>query len=364
MLVTLVIAFFIYSVLIFQLMRGLGRLKPGNSEKMPRVSIILAARNESAQLPRCLHVLAQQKYPGPPLEIVLVNDHSTDCTGEIMTAFQARHRGVQVIHLTEPDPVPAPKKRALHHGISRSTGEILLFTDADCQPPETWVQGLVQYFTPGVGLVAGFSPLHSRKKSLWSGILELDSLAAATVAAGSIGLGFGLTCTGRNLAYSRKLYDEINGFTAISQSLSGDDDLLLQQVQRLGTTKVRYAFSPATIVPAERVYGVRHFIQQRRRHISAGKYFSRTAQAYYFVYHLANLIIFTGSFGLLFSGEWVLFSSLFSLKLLIDFLLLKKMGHRLSYLHPLKYFIGWEFYFLGLNILLGPTSFLGKIRWK
>lgn len=364
MFLILFIVFMIYAALIRQLARGLGRLKPGNSEKMPQVSIILAARNESAHLPRCLQALARQNYPGPLPEIVLVNDRSTDGTGEMMTQFQAQRPGVTVIHLTETEPVPAPKKRALHHGISRSSGEILLFTDADCQPPETWVREMVQYFSPGVGLVAGFSPLQSRKKSIWSGILELDSLAAATVAAGSIGLGYGLTCTGRNLAYPRKLYDEINGFSAISQSLSGDDDLLLQQVQRLGTTQVRYALSPAAIVPAERVYGMWNFIQQRRRHISAGKYFSLKAQAYYFMYHLANLVIWAGSFGLLFSGRWGLFSLLFSMKLLIDFWLLKKMANRINYAPPLKYFIGWEFYFLGLNILLGPTSFLGKIRWK
>lgn len=365
MLSILSVFFIIYVALIWQLSRGLGRLKPGDSEKTPRVSIILAARNESAHLLRCLQSLVRQNYPGPRPEIVLVNDRSTDRTGEIMTEFQAQHPGVQVIHLTAMEPVTAPKKRALRHGIARSTGEILLFTDADCQPPETWVREMVKYFAPGVALVAGFSPLQSQKNSIWSGIIELDSLAAATVAAGSLGLQTGLTCTGRNLAYTRKIYDEIDGFTAISQSISGDDDLLLQQVQQLTAVKVRYAISPAALVPAQRVRGVRNFIHQRRRHISAGKYFSRKIQWLYLLYHFTNFFIFAGFFGGLVFGKCREFATMgISLKFLTDWLLLQKFAKRVDYQRPLKYFFLWEFYFLGLNVLLGPTAFLGKIRWK
>lgn len=363
MLFVVTIAFLIYSVLILQLARGLARLETGMSRRTPKVSIIVAARNEALLLPFCLQALSRQKYPGPHPEIVLVNDRSTDRTGEIMTEFQARHPDVQVLHLTE-ETVPAPKKRALSHAIAQSAGEILLFTDADCQPPATWVHEMVRHFTPGVALVAGFSPLKSPVKSIWNGIIELDSLVAATTAAGSIGLGHGLTCTGRNLAYTRKIYETVAGFSAISQSLSGDDDLFLQQVQQRTGARIRYAVSPAARVPAQPVPGLRSFIFQRRRHISAGKYFSRKTQLLYFGYHLSNFSIFGGCFILLWRGHWQLSAAVLALKFLTDFSVLHRFAKQSRYRKPLKYFFFWEFYFLGLNSLLGPTSFFGKIHWK
>ncbi len=102
-------------------------------ERRSRVSAVIAARNEEADLPGCLDSLIAQDYPD--LEILVVDGGSTDGTREV-----ARARAPRVRLLEEP-PLPAGwvgKNWACHLGASAASGEYLLFTDADMHyGPET-----------------------------------------------------------------------------------------------------------------------------------------------------------------------------------------------------------------------------------
>jgi glycosyltransferase involved in cell wall biosynthesis len=95
----------------------------------PKVSIIVPALNEEHYIARCLDSLGKQDYPN--FEIIAINDSSTDRTGEIMDQFSKNNRSVVVLHIG-----PAPdgwvgKNWACYQGYLRSSGDILLFTDAD-----------------------------------------------------------------------------------------------------------------------------------------------------------------------------------------------------------------------------------------
>jgi hypothetical protein len=97
--------------------------------RWPSVSIVVPARNEAHTLGRAVETLLGLDYP--ELELVLINDRSTDGTGDLLEALALRHPRLQVVHI---DALPVGwlgKTHALHHGSARATGEILLFTDAD-----------------------------------------------------------------------------------------------------------------------------------------------------------------------------------------------------------------------------------------
>ncbi|NIP99019.1 MAG: glycosyltransferase [Nitrospinaceae bacterium] len=97
----------------------------------PRVSVIVPARNEEANVERCVRSLLAQDYPD--LEIITVNDCSEDRTGAILTRLAAENSRLQVIHGAPPPPGWMGKAHALVQGYRRATGDWILFTDADTE---------------------------------------------------------------------------------------------------------------------------------------------------------------------------------------------------------------------------------------
>jgi cellulose synthase/poly-beta-1,6-N-acetylglucosamine synthase-like glycosyltransferase len=242
-----------------------------STESFPPAAVVVAARNEAKNIEACLRSLLNQDYPPDRLQILIVDDRSEDGTGEIVRQVAEGQHDLQV-KLLRIDQVPAgfaPKKYALSRAIEHTSAEIVLTTDADCRPGPRWVASMVRLFDRQTGLAIGFSPLTAAKLHKWQELLyRLDSLALAAVAAGSLGLGYPLTCTGRNLAYRRSLFLELNGFGKYAGIPSGDDDLFLSRVREETSWKIRYAFAPDAHVPAEPVGTSRAFWNQRIRHAS------------------------------------------------------------------------------------------------
>jgi hypothetical protein len=102
---------------------------PARDADCPRVSLIFAARNEEEKLPAALATLATLDYPS--LEIIAVDDRSQDSTGNILDEFACKRGRLRVVHVQELPPGWLGKTHALQKGYECSTGDWLLFTDAD-----------------------------------------------------------------------------------------------------------------------------------------------------------------------------------------------------------------------------------------
>lgn len=95
----------------------------------PLISVIVAARNEEAGVGDALRSLLVMQYPN--MEIIAVNDRSTDQTGAILDALASRAPRLRVIHISELPKGWIGKNHALWYGAREARGEFLLFTDAD-----------------------------------------------------------------------------------------------------------------------------------------------------------------------------------------------------------------------------------------
>jgi glycosyltransferase involved in cell wall biosynthesis len=102
---------------------------PASDAACPRISLIFAARDEEEKLAAALATLIEIDYPN--LEIVAVNDRSTDATGRILDDFARSHARLRVVHVSELPPGWLGKPHALQKAYEASAGDWLLFTDAD-----------------------------------------------------------------------------------------------------------------------------------------------------------------------------------------------------------------------------------------
>jgi cellulose synthase/poly-beta-1,6-N-acetylglucosamine synthase-like glycosyltransferase len=210
------------------------RLRPRPIQKgffTPRVSILIAARNEEANLPAKLQNLQQLDYPNELLQVVIASDGSTDRTASILLG-QGSH--IVPIILDESN----GKARALNEAVKRATGEILVFLDARQSVGSDAISELTSCFAdPGVGAVSGELLLDSSEGESEDALgiywkIEKIVRKLESVSGSVVGV------TGAIYAIRRELYTEIPPGTIL------DDVFVPMNVARLGK---RVVFQPSAI---------------------------------------------------------------------------------------------------------------------
>ena len=176
----------------------------------PRVSVLIPARNEQATLPHLLQALRQQRLT--PLEVIVIDDDSTDQTAAIASAAGVR--------LLKAPPLPTGwcgKTWALHHGSLHSRGELLVFLDADTEPRADFLLHLVAVHQQLGGLVS-VQPFHRTEKPYeqLSVLFNLVGLMAVPLGP-SCGVAFGPA-----MVTSRKEYELIGGHGAVASKVVED----------------------------------------------------------------------------------------------------------------------------------------------
>lgn len=154
---------------------SIGEIEPltGISD-IPLVSLVIPACNEERGIEKALHSLLQQSYPN--LEIIVVNDRSTDRTGEILTALQQQYPRLTVLEISSLPVGWLGKNHALHVGAEKASGHYLLFSDADVVLEHTVIARAMQVMTERDldHLTLGFS--NTAKGGLLNSVI-VDSLA-------------------------------------------------------------------------------------------------------------------------------------------------------------------------------------------
>ncbi|MGI9104795.1 MAG: glycosyltransferase, partial [Pyrinomonadaceae bacterium] len=209
---------------------GLRRPSSSHNREQPLVSIIVAARNEEASLPNLLRDLEQQTYPY--YEAIIVDDRSIDTTSRIVNNFAAHSPHIKLLQQRVVPEGRSPKKSALQAGIDVSRGELLLLTDADCRVQPTWVETIVRYFEPDVAMALGSSELKvDEESSLFERVQTFEFLTLVGLMAASANLKFPFGASGHNIAFRRRTFDAVGGYTSVMHRIAGDDMLMLQLVR-------------------------------------------------------------------------------------------------------------------------------------
>jgi cellulose synthase/poly-beta-1,6-N-acetylglucosamine synthase-like glycosyltransferase len=141
---------------------------------LPSVSILIPMHNEEAVAPDVLEALLESDYPHDPggFEIIPIDDHSTDGTGEILDDYARRYSCIQPLHLRIGN---RGKAAALTAATRIAKGEVLILFDADYVPGKSLLKFLVAPFAdPEVGAVMGRVVPHNVGSSLLTRLLDLE----------------------------------------------------------------------------------------------------------------------------------------------------------------------------------------------
>lgn len=210
---------------------------------LPTVSILIPAHNEEVVIRQTLKAMVQLSYPKHLLEIIVINDNSSDRTGEIVQSFSEQYDHVHMIE-TKPPFAGKGKSTALNEGLKASTGDVICVYDADNMPEKKAVYHLVLGLLndPKAGAVVGKFRVINAAKNLLTKFINIETICFQWMAQGGRWKWFGIaTIPGTNFAIRRHILEELGGWDV--HALAEDTELTIR-VYNLGYV---IRFFPAAI---------------------------------------------------------------------------------------------------------------------
>lgn len=262
----------IYLLYVFFIISGLFRhknLEIKSQKFSPEVSVVIAARNEESNLPYLIQDLIVQEYPLDKLEVIFIDDRSTDSTLDILKEASNNYAFIKYLQIENLDKNMTPKKHALSKGIETSSGEIILTTDADCRVGKLWVASMTYSVKNKNCITIGYSEIKEEQKSVFELYQKIDFLCIIIANAGAAGWNQYWSGTGQNLAYLKEDYMAINGFEKVKDRLSGDDMHLVQSISKIKKGYIH--IDPNSYVKTKGLHSIKEFLNQRIRWSSNAK---------------------------------------------------------------------------------------------
>jgi cellulose synthase/poly-beta-1,6-N-acetylglucosamine synthase-like glycosyltransferase len=331
-----------------------------------KFSIIIPFRNEAENIPELLASLKDINYPKHLFEVLCIDDDSNDNSVGLISKFSEDNSDFQIRILKNKRTSNSPKKDAITSAITTSQFDWIITTDADCILPKYWLDSfdafIQQKAVEFIVAPVTYTAINSSLKRFQ--LLDFLSLIGATV--GGFGIKKPFLCNGANLAYSKLLFNNVNGYKGNDTIASGDDIFLLEKALQLNKSKVGYLKSKHAIVQTKPQPNWNSLIAQRKR------WAAKTSSYNSLFGKLTGLVVLAMNGALictltlttlgLFSLRMFLY--LFIIKSGIDFLLLFKTSQFFNQERYLKAFIISSIIYPFFSIYIAFISLFTTYKWK
>lgn len=349
-------------LLVFMLARWhrLTRAKPFNAF-VKSISVVIPVRNEAHTITALLTDLSKQTHI--PAEVILVNDHSTDNTVQVVQHWMHQHNpfSLRIIELANDE---YGKKKAIAAAVAQAKGEVIVTTDADCRVGEDWLLAMASRFSDeGIKLVAGSVRLKS--ESFFGDMLQLEQTALTGISASFISVGVAVMCTGANLAYRTEVFNEVSGYKGNEHVASGDDEFLLKKIAARYPRGIAFNADPRSLVTTTPVSSAAELLNQRVRW--AGKWrqqlgVSSLLAIYIFMFHLTVLSL--PVLAMLWVVSLGTVSLLVLIKLFLELLLLIRISKWMNTPFNVHAFAALQFLYTPYVVFFALISNGLKANWK
>jgi cellulose synthase/poly-beta-1,6-N-acetylglucosamine synthase-like glycosyltransferase len=352
----------IYFLILIAAFISLFLFKIPSNNFTPKTSIVIAARNEENRIIPTLQALQNIRYPSGLLEIIFVDDASTDNTAKIIEEFIQKNPNWKCIQIKEKDTEWHGKKLALKTGIDATQGEIIFTTDADIIVQPDWISEMVKCFDKNVSMVIGHYEPAVKKNNLFGILVKFDNLFSSIVASITANLCYPISSAGSNLAYRKNAYNEVNGHEALKHFKSGDDVHLTERFRTKLKKKIIYCANPKTFVftkpPSDKI----EFLQQQMRKNS--KHLRKTFSSILFSLFLLLYFLLSYSFPLInlsFFSSWLL---IILIKLILEFIVLTRAAFIFNRKDIIVWFPLFQIFYPFYIILFSSFGNLQFYKWN
>lgn len=352
---------FFYYIIIFGKF-GFYKSKKENNQNFP-ISVIVCAKNEEENVKKLLPLLSNQDYTN--FEIVLIDDASRDETLEVFEEFEKLHKNIKLVKVENNEAFWGNKKFALTLGIKAAKNNHLLFIDADCYPNSNqWISEMSSHFTKEKTIVLGYGGYDKIKGSFLNKLIRFETLLTATQYFSWAKKGNPYMGVGRNLAYNRLEFFEVNGFVNHMKIRSGDDDLFVNQVANADNTAICYVAEGFTkSIPKT---SFKDWINQKRRHIATANYYKAFDKIQLSVFFFSQIsFVLLAIFLLITQFQWILVLSLITFRYVFAWISIGFSAGKLKEKDVMYYFPIMEIVLMFLQFYLFIINIFSKpVHWK
>lgn len=238
--------------------RGTGEVDPEHDAPLRKVSLIVPARDAAGTIVPLLQDLHAQRYPKEYLEVLVVDDHSSDGTAQTVRGMMRNWPQLRLL-----EAMGKGKKDAIAQAVAAANGEWVLLTDADARCGPLRVARIVRELRdPDVDLLV--LPVETRADGGVVQRIQSDEQAALLgVAAGTALGGMPVLVNGANMAFNKAAFRVVGGYDG-DRWASGDDMFLLRRMLK-ARRNVRYLLDPEVVVTVKAEPTLGAFWRQRLR---------------------------------------------------------------------------------------------------
>lgn len=286
-----------------------------STPKRISISVIVCAKNEAENVAKYIPLLAEQNYPD--FEIILIDDASSDDTLALFEDFEKQYSNIRLVKVKNNEAFWGNKKYALTLGIKSAKKDYLLFTDADCYPTsKNWIAAMSSQFTMQKTIVLGYGAYEKIAGSFLNKIIRFETVLTAVQYFSWAKLGHPYMGIGRNLAYKKEVFFNVNGFISHIQIRSGDDDLFINQAANAKNTAISYI--PESFTYSKPKTTFKEWFIQKRRHVATANYYKKFDKFQLALFYCSQLLFILLSILLLaFQFQWILVLSIIALRYLV-----------------------------------------------